>query len=63
MSSKDGMKERYISLPHTNIRITQTDMQEMICTQKRSEELLPGKLFFSLSMKIGKEKLHKFNLN
>lgn len=38
----DGMKGGYISLQHTSIQIIQIDMQGMIGTQRRNEELLPG---------------------
>lgn len=46
------MRGEYISHPLINILIIQTDMLEMICTQKRSEELLHGKQysFFFLKM-------------
>lgn len=46
-SLRDGMKERYISLQHTSIQITQTDMLEMIGIQRRSEERQHGNLFFT----------------
>ncbi|KAI7991636.1 Type I inositol polyphosphate 5-phosphatase 4 [Camellia lanceoleosa] len=39
---RDGMKERFISLPHTSTQIIQIDMLGMLCTEKRSEERLHG---------------------
>ena len=41
---RDGMKERYIFPQLTSIQLIQTDMQGMICIQRRSAEHLPGKI-------------------
>lgn len=45
MSLEDGMKGRYIFLPHTSIQIIQTDMQATKDNQNKSEELQHGILF------------------
>lgn len=42
MFLKDGMKEEYTFLPHTSIQTTLIDMQGMIGTPRRSEELQHG---------------------
>lgn len=57
MFLKDGMKEEYTSLPHTSIQTTLIDMQGMIGTQRRSEELQHGTIFFP--DKIGMKLMHQ----
>jgi len=54
---KDGMKEEYTSLPHTSIQTTLIDMQGMIGTPRRSEELQHGTIFFP--DKVGMKLMHQ----
>jgi len=44
VSLPDGVKGKYISLPHISIQTIQIVMQEMIDAQNRREELQHGTL-------------------
>ena len=46
MFLRDGMKEEYTFPLHTSIQTILIDMQGMIGTQRRNEELLHGSIFF-----------------